>query len=85
VVLGAQFVKRVLVVRDEYEVVADDVDGKRGEEEEDNDPELPVMVEAAPIGNVGLVGALVGFVGGGGVWVVRLNFAHSGGAFRVRV
>ena len=84
-VLGAQFVKRVLVVRDEYEVVADDVDGKRGEEEEDNDPELPVMVEAAPIGDVGLVRTLVGFVGGCGVWIVRLDFAHWGGAFRVPV
>jgi len=70
-------------VRDEYEVVADDVDGKRGEEEEDNDPELPVMVEAAPIGDVGLVRTLVGFVGGCGVWIVRLDFAHGGGAFRV--
>ena len=72
-----------LVVRDQHEVVADDVDANGGEEEEDNEPELPVMVEAAPIGSVGLVGGLVGLVRGGGVWIVRLGFAHWGGAFRV--
>ena len=65
-------------MRDQYEVVADDVDGESGKEEKNNYPELPVGVGAAPVGRASLVRALVGFVGGGGVFVVRLDFAHLG-------
>jgi hypothetical protein len=62
-------------VRDEYEVVADDVDAEGGEEEEDHQPELPIGVGSAPVGRTGLVGGLVGF--GGGICFVGFDFAHG--------
>jgi hypothetical protein len=62
-------------MRDQDEVVTDDVDTDGGEEEKDDDPEFPVGVGAAPVGRAGVVGGLVGL--GCGVFLVGLDFAHG--------
>jgi hypothetical protein len=61
-------------VRDENEIVADDVDPERGEDGDYGDPELPVAMGATPVRRVGVKGRFVGLVGG--VGVVGFQISH---------
>src|ERR1700691_6137444 len=72
-----------LVVGHEYEVVADDVDAERREEEEDRDPELPIGVGSAPVGLGWVVVLFVGGIVGGVVGLVHGSIIAQELAMRV--
>ncbi len=67
-----------MAVRDQHEIVAEDVDEKRGEEEEDRDPEAPMGVDMAPEGFGWVEVLFVGWMS----WVLLFVFGFHPGSVR---